>query len=569
LPFVYLLLSERFPKFVNNPIHLLLTINILFHEDKLIISLITLCTILIVLFTRNVVKLRNLSYNLYLICIVFVVLYNPLFYVGKFDSVVEGFWLGWLQRLVNGEIIYRDFYAYHPPFLTWLLYVFTKLTSFSIFYVRAYFHILYILGLTAIALVADKLIKSGFLKISAVLTIFSLTGGEVKNNIEIRLGLGLLAILLFYLGSIQNTRYRNVFLSGIVSVIALFVSTEVGISVLFAILIYIFFLAKNRLRLLIYFSGGILLVAVPTISYLGANNALLPFLRQVTDYAGAFSYGYFNIPVERPIELAFFYWHIFYEYLSTTAFYWFLVQFSFAGVLILFFYKKFVGKNINPTDKLSFTITIFGFFLSRSTLGRSDYYHLLFVLVLAVLLFFYFVESINLAQKIHSKVLVTAVFLMLFVGNHAKYYLSSIIYKFQTYGDAIGAYQEYETERGGIIFEEDKTLNKERNDLISYVQENVPKDGGIFVFPWMPELYFLTDSKNVTSFDAPYAFIAGGHQEKMIDELKMNKPKFVVYNPNMNFGSLSPDSLPPVHNYILENYQESKRFGQNIILIPK
>jgi hypothetical protein len=52
----------------------------------------------------------------------------------------------------------------------------------------------------------------------------------------------------------------------------------------------------------------------------------------------------------------------------------------------------------------------------------------------------------------------------------------------------------------------------------------------------------------------------------MIEDLKVNNPKFVIYNPNMNFGDLNPGSLPLINNYVLENYKEVDRFGSNYVL---
>jgi len=69
-------------------------------------------------------KNKSLIYSLALF---FMISYDPLFYFGNLDSVEEGFWLAWLQRLISGQTLYKDVAVYHPPGIIWGLGFFVKI----------------------------------------------------------------------------------------------------------------------------------------------------------------------------------------------------------------------------------------------------------------------------------------------------------------------------------------------------------------------------------------------------------------------------------------------------------
>jgi cellulose biosynthesis protein BcsQ len=92
--------------------------------------------------------------------------------------------------------------------------------------------------------------------------------------------------------------------------------------------------------------------------------------------------------------------------------------------------------------------------------------------------------------------------------------------------------------------------------VVNYVQENVEKNERFFAFPWSPELYFLSDRNNATSFDTPYAFFSTKYQEQMVKEIKNNKPKIIIYDTGANFGNLTNESLSIVNEYIINNYTQ-------------
>ena len=55
----------------------------------------------------------------------------------------------------------------------------------------------------------------------------------------------------------------------------------------------------------------------------------------------------------------------------------------------------------------------------------------------------------------------------------------------------------------------------------------------------------------------------------MIDQLKSDPPKLIVYSKDMNFGNLTTGSLQEVTEYINNNFKAVKSFGPYDILITK
>lgn len=145
--------------------------------------------------------------------------------------------------------------------------------------------------------------------------------------------------------------------------------------------------------------------------------------------------------------------------------------------------------------------------------------------------------------------------LLVFTNQLNAKFLSQTIFKFDTYGQVIGEYQELNSERAQILVGME-TNKEELVQIVDYIQKNIGENERFFAFPWSPELYFLSDRNNTTSFDTPYAFFSTKHQEQMIEEIENNKPKIIIYDTGANFGNLTSESLSIVNDYILNNYTQ-------------
>jgi hypothetical protein len=392
-------------------------------------------------------------------------------------------------------------------------------------------HLLQIFGVIFYFFLAKKLLKNKLAVFVVMLVAIALTTIMVRNNVEIRLGMGLVSLAML----------THPMAAGALAALSLFTSVEVGVAVLaaggLAVLLY------NRKSIFKYLAG-FLAVSVPIVAILALQGGLIPMIEQISTYASAFSSGYLNLPAERSVNSAFIHWHIINQYISAYPFLWELARAGIVGAIMVALHKR---------EKLALAVGIFGLILFRSALGRSDFYHLLLPLLVAIPLIFFALE------KFENKYLVPVFsFLLLFVFARNivnASFVETKLYQLQTYGKQIG-------EPEPVFAESELTL-------VNHIKQNTLANESIFVYPWNPEIYYLAERPNATKFYTPYAFFSDKYQQEMISELQSNKPAMIIYNPEMKFADLVPDSLPLVNRYILENFEEVVSFGNYKILVLK
>lgn len=496
--------------------------------------------------------------------IIFLVVFNPGFYIGNFDSVEEGFWLSWVQRLSEGQVLYKDVLVYHSPFIPWGMYWFSKVAGLSIYSERLFLHLLQVLGIIIYFFFSRKVLKNTLFAILSTFVFMAVTSTLVRNNVEIRVGLPLLS-LIFLFNFFELRKKWMLFVSAIISGAALFLSLEGGIAVFIASLFGIFISSDKKLPISLFknigiYVGGVFVTSGLVLGYLFITGSLAGFIEQSLFYAKAFSQGYFNSAMERSVTHAYFHFDVLDEYLDSVTIFWEITKLTFVGFLIYWVYKLIKKSNLESTEIQIFTTAFFGLILTRAALGRSDFYHLLFVLGIALVLIFYALLKLFSINKLLSLGLILFVIFILARVHINNSFLEKNIFKYQTYGKVTGEYKSYDFERGGALvgmeIDEDSTSN-----LVKYIQDNSSQEDTIFVYPWNPELYFYADRKGATRVDTPYAFFDEKYQNLIIEDLKNNPPKFLIYNGSMNFGNLTVDTLPLVNKFINENYEKVEGFG--------
>lgn len=563
-PLFYFLFYSKIKKFAQSNLHLFFIICIV--NPASIWFLIFVGASFIALIKRYGNIPRNIN-ELYPVAFVVLAFYNPTYIIGHFDSVEEGFWFGWLEGISRGKVLYRDLASYYPPLLVWTEFWFQKLVGFSIGNTRLFLHVLQVSALVIYYFAADRILKLKVNKFVVMLIILGLVSTQVRNNVEIRTAVGLLSLISLSI-YFQKKSTIYVYLAGALASVALLTSIEVGVAASVATLLALAIFSKKRTGAVLWYLTGLLSVLLPVLIYFSSKGALTNAISQMGFYANAFSSGYFNAAVERTSNLNFIQWFEINKYLSNNMVLWEVAQDGAIGALIYSFYRYIKNKN-SSINKTVFMYASFSILVFRAALGRSDYYHLLFPLLIIIPLIFYVVENISYNYK--KNILNYAVafgFILVFTRiNINQYYLDGLLFRLQTYGQVLGNYHKFADGRGGVLIIENPST-KAYEQMLSYIKANTNEEDKIFTYPWSPETYFLTNRLNATKISTPYAFFSDKYQNEMINDLKTNKPKFVIYNPDMNFGDLSPDSLPLINNYILQNYKELREFGANKILIP-
>jgi len=513
-------------KFFRSPGHLVLSASVVFASSLTATLFVGALSVLSVFFLRNY-QSKLFTGLFYPSVVIFLLVFDPLFFTGRFDSVEEGFWLSWVYRLKQGDALYRDAAAYHPPLMPYLIKISMDAFGASLYSFRAVLHALQIGGVVIFYFTTRHFVKNRVLLAVAVVVYLGFSQGFVRNNIEIRLGLGLLAMLLAF--------GKKYFSSGVTASVSALMSVEVGLVTLFLLSV---FYRKKR------FYAGALAIFVPFALWMAASGSLVPMISQIAYYAGSFSNGYLNAPVERSIQTSLFHWHLFWEYTASTAFLWEAARgITLAGIV----HSLFIRRN-----REVFILSLFNFLLFRTALGRSDFEHLLFVLPAAIIILMRLTERYAGGNRI---IISFFAFSVLFVFarewvNTATKYPARYLFRIQVYGREVGELE----------------IGYHTPDLVVYLKENTPSEQKIFAYPWLPEIYFLANRQNATSFDTPLAFFTQRHQAQMIAELEMAPQALVVYNQNMAFAGLTADSLPVLNKYITDNYHEIDGVGDVAIM---
>lgn len=555
-------------KLCVSSVHLLLIISILVPESigsLLIIGMIVM--ILFVVTSRLEIKLAaKTPYQVYILTLLILVTYNPMFYVGSYDVVEEGFWIAWVYRISRGDVLYKDIYSYHPPLLTWLLTVFNNVFGYSLYNTRLFFHIFQVVGIAVVYFAIDRLLKSPFNKVCSIAMVLILTNSQVRNNVEIRVAMGLI-VFLVYSSKLLSNKWR-LFLSGVFTSIAILISFEVGASALVGMSTSLLIIENNKIQSLIRYYIGVIILLIPFSMYLSLNQALLPFIEQVVFYSKAFSSGYFNTPIDRIISTSLFRWHLLIEQLSTIQYVWEIVRMIMVGSLILIVYTVYILKSKLPKEKLIVPMTIFVLILTRSALGRSDWEHLLFVVVVAIPTLFYLLEYFTANKFAYYLVSFIGIFVVsqTWLANDSSY-LSKIIVNMQSYGRPIGEYKEINIDKTDILVDQSYD-DTQIEEVVNYVITNTATSDEIFTYPWMPEVYFLANRMNATNIDTPYSFYSDKYQKEIIEDLKTKKP-LVIYNTDIRFGGMNEGSLKLLNEYITKNYEGISQINKVIIMQPR
>ncbi len=568
-PTLFYLSSSR-TSFLSHPSFTLLIFTVFVKSPSLSLFLISLVPIVLIakIYQPSAKHKQFFKNYLYPLVLIFLISYHPNFYFGDFDSVEEGFWLGWLQRLLSGQVLYKDVAVYHPPLISWALNLFCQIFGYTTYIFRLFLHLLKIIGLSIIFLFSQKLVKNKKLLFFLMLLVFSLSQTNVKNNVEFRIAIGLVP-LLFLINFIDSKNKTSLSLAGFFAAMAIFASPEVGLATSLALFFTttLFILKyKINLKTLIHPLIGFFLGLAPVLLILLLQNSLSQFITQTLYYAKAFSQGYFNLAVSRPQLLSHLYLHILDQYLNSDWSKWFLTLFSFTATAI-FLIDHTIKQKVSQYHLKLLSLLLYGAVLLRSSLGRSDSYHILFVLIVALICFTSLLDKA--LSELHIPILVTVLIIITTFArpeiNHQ--FLDKLILKFQTYQRLEDYNLALDFDRGKILVLDDFKGNHYK-ELSEYVIQNTQPDDLIFAYPWMPQLYFWTNRNNPTSFDTPYAFFLEEHQQQAITELTNHPPKFIIYNEDMNFGNLSVGSLPTLNHYITTNFQVIDQIGTSRIMIP-
>jgi hypothetical protein len=544
---------------------------------------------------------RNLFFFL-LLAVVTAILFSQLFNRENSLSYSIGYNLYGAERVLDGEIPYRDFHTLYPPATLYLNAGLFKLFGITLF--NALFGVLIFKALTTLAiyLCASRLMPYGWALLAASFSLFWLRPNGPFKAVPMHYGALFLAIALFLLLSKSPNRISLIATGLALGVLALF-KHNIGAYALAGGLVVVMLeedeskislkqvLKRYRQAMLVI--SGFVVVVIPVLIYLQSKGALgqmiqallfgpgefllnrlaavpspfLPALFFLWLMVCAFAANYFRS--NRPVALGIYAMAV----LSVSLFLWLAKQDDIdplifylpvmiiaAGLYFCLFGKRLGFENQRAT--LAVTVCAAAAFMEAfPRFAREQAIASMpFIALLLLYILYQFrspIESFTGGARRFKLALAIFPLMIFLIG--ARLFL-------QTYFDnsmRLKSDRELTSERGrGVYFPTDKA--DELDQAVAYIKARVPADGYFFAQSYAGSSYlFLADRKNPSG--AQFWGGVGVKDAERIATLEALKREQVNLIVTSN-KDLAAEKYQPMRDFISENFKLSREFGETLIL---
>ncbi len=439
----------------------------------------------------------------------------------------------WPYLITKGWLPYQNMAIAHTPLLIFDLALFYKIFGAGIITLKFFTWGLILLSDVLVFFVARKLWSKKIAYLSLVTYALWLLFYD-GNSLWFDIYMGVLAFCSFYFVKGKRWVWAGVFWA------LAFLSKQTAVWFLIPIAAEMvdikWLMIKNILRQPLKvrpckvfgkFILGATVVAVPFVLLLFIFNLLPPF------WDWAVKFGVFTLPkAQGQIQL------------PTVKN---LVVALFPFTVFLFLISKTFGRKQLATNHQPLTISLFLWAIAgmMGAYPRFEYFHILPAVPYLAIASGKVFSGLNDGKKIFFRFLIFLYILgSLFLT--AKYFSRDF--------------------KGGIRFYESEVTK-----VVDYVKYSTEVGDRIFVLNFWDNIYALTDTLPSTDPWVPqlsWYMEMPGIQEKMVEDLKRNPPKLVVYYPYTVSG-LSSYIPEKVYDYVTENYKISQKVDGLEILVPK
>jgi len=485
-----------------------------------------------------------------------------------FGLLDEGESLHNAQRILSGEIPYRDFFAIFPPMDNYIFALVFKLFGESVLTPRVVMSLLFAFVPLLLFLIAKIIMPIRYALIPAVLLIF------LDLNIErLYIFSFLLMGLYLFLLSLEKPRFKTIFLSGFfIGVSCLFrvdISGAFVVAMVIGSFISIIMVKKEGLKKLInilfpLLLGGIIPIGM-VLCWMVREGVLFSFL----NYAFIRSIiitELHDLPFPSPLN-------IFPKDLTLSA-----LSHSYEAaygtsiiityvVMIMFLIKKW---HYFWTKVPSVGILLLaGIFTLPYVFGRSDMGHMIKggipFLILGTYIFYKITQTKYLAIKGLFLIIIFGFFVVNIIQSIWWINLNNQIIIIND--NQLKVSSKYL--KGTTIVSGD-TLKNATDFLKNHSSQNEP----VLVLPYMAGLYFLSDRKSPTEFNNVLAgFIIGDEEQReFIEKIDKSNVSVVVYDPQNGpkmKTSLLKGYNPLIDQYILNNFTIMKTTKEGWLLMKR
>lgn len=487
----------------------------------------------------------------------------------EFDPLDEGYLVYGGKIVLEGKILYRDFFTMYSPGFFYLPALLYKIFGLSLVPTR----VMLVFFLTATSIVAwyisFSLTRSRlFSFIPSLLITFY---GGMHYTIFFgyhRTFFGLLALIPLIDVNLMS-RKRLITLS-FLSALSLLFSSEVGTSALIGILSFLCLYhllslhagpisLTQRWKLLIQdilcFAIGISVFLIPVLLYFASQSALNEMLYDLFVYPVkvhrlTMGLPYPGITFGLSQGLLF--------YLLRGGFTYYLSFLVYPTTLVILLRRVYKQKEFAHDVLFLSSLLVYGIVLFQSALVRSDFAHLIFCLSPVYILGTYLInmsreriikfKGVSFCGDALITLLLFLVSITPVIGELANLKIN----------DPREGKQFLSLPRGQVYVEHQWVDSL--NQLAEFFEKNGREGESIFVVPYVPLIYFLFNRENPTKYNL--LFMVGEdndrQQKEIIEKLKRSKPRFVIYSHvHLVDGKWVEDSL------------DGKRFGDYADLLKR
>ncbi len=415
----------------------------------------------------------------------------------------EGYYAHIAERILGGEIPYKDFFLQFPPGYFYLLALIYKIFGTSI--ISGRFLTLFIcVGIVFLTLlILDKLkITSLKFKVLSLLAIVSF-GFPLINNMSLLAWISVLLSLGLVLAYIDK---KYILLGAILSLL-LFTKQNLGIYFLMVSNLFLILSLRSseRFKYLGLVNGIVFIVTLIWGSYFFLISAtyerLFEFLTFNSRYLAVYPFSY------PPLS-----------FLASPQGVFKLLPYYLPIIFALFILKEFLSKKKKDYSLLYFSmISLTGFF--GTIYPTSDLLHVypfFGPLLVSSLLFF---RNTNLFRYWRVLVLIL-IGIGFYLTLFREYYRYQVPYRFQKTPLELPKAQNIKI---------DEPLATDLSLLNLFITINTKKEDYVLSYPFSPMLYFIFERKNPSRFATYYpGYLTKEQEEEVLKKLKEKKVRFII-----------------------------------------
>lgn len=451
--------------------------------------------------------------NLFLI--IFALFYY-LFFVNRGIVLYdEGYYTHIAQRILNGEVPYKDFFLQFTPFYFYLLAFFYKLFGVQVL-VGKVLTLFICLGILFTVLKLLKKLKQDSFKTKTIATLALVSFGfPLINNPSILAWISVLFALLivFFYTFLLQKKYRKssqiaLFLLGISLALSFLTKQNLGLYFLIATNIFLFFSLKSSIiqrikRLLIVDITFFTITLVFFFYFFIFQSGFGKFVEFLNFNKGYLSIYTFSYP---PLSFL----------LESTGLFKLLPYYLPVLFLPILLYS-IVKKRKNLAILFFSSISLIGFF--GTVYPTSDLLHVYpFYSIFLVSSFLFFEKDKP------SKIWM--IFIVISIGTGFYLTLFREYYRYQPSFIYQNTMLNLPKTKGIYI---DKPLNDELTSIYSVLNKNTNKEDYILSYPFSPMLYFILERKNPSRFSTYFpGYLTNGQEREVIEDIKLKNVKYII-----------------------------------------